>query len=291
MTLMKEFLQSDFIRKLKKDLLAIAGFSLLILFLLLAVFADFVSPHDPQAQELANQLRPPFWNAKGTVEHPLGTDELGRDILSNIIFGLRVSLAVGFLAAIIALILGVVTGLLAGYFGGRLDTIIMRTADMQLSIPAILIAMVVLALWGRGVDKIIILLGVVNWSQFARIVRGSAVSVRENEYVEAARALGMGHFKIITRHVLPNVLTPLLVVTAVMIPRFILIEATLSFLGVGVPLTTPSLGLSIARGQEVLTSGYWWLSVLPGLALMMLVLGLNLVGDWLRDVLDPRMQA
>lgn len=276
------------LHRLTLDPLAVAGAVILLAVVLAAVFAPYVAPHDPQEQVLERQLRPPMWQERSLPEHPLGTDDLGRDILSNIIYGLRISLLVGVVSASVALALGVPLGLISGYFRGRVDTVIMRLADMQLSLPAALVALAVMAIWGRGLSKIVLVIGIVHWATYARTVRGSTISLVQSEFVEAARALGASHFDVIVRHVFPNVMTPVVVLTTVQIPRFIMLEATLSFLGLGLPLTVPSLGLAISRGYAVLFSGYWWLSILPGLALMLIVLSINVIGDWLRDALDVR---
>jgi peptide/nickel transport system permease protein len=252
----------------------------------LAAAASVIAPWDPQAQDLNRRLVAPTW-LRGP--HPLGTDALGRDLLSNIFFGLRISLVFGVLTIAISAILGVAAGVTAGFYRGRVDSVLMRAADMQLSLPFLLVALAIAAIWGRGLYKLIIVVGVIGWAEFARTVRGSTLGVREKEFVEAARALGAFDRRIMARHVLPNVLTPVIVLISVAMPRVIVTEATLSFLGVGMPLTTPSLGLLIDNGYKYLFSGAWWPSIMPGLALMVLVVGINLVGDWLRDALDPRL--
>lgn len=265
---------------------ALAGGGVLLVLVAAAVLAPLLAPWDPQAQDLNRRLLAPGW-IRGP--HLLGTDAVGRDLLSNILFGLRVSLLVGLLSVGISTVLGVAGGILAGFYRGRWDAVLMRAADMQLSLPTLLVALAAAAIWGRGVGKLIVVIGVVGWAEFARTVRGSTLAVREKEFVEAARALGASDGRLMLRHVLPNVLTPVIVLASVSMPRVIVLEATLSFLGLGVPLTTPSLGLLIDGGYKYLFSGAWWPSILPGLALMLLVVGINLVGDWLRDALDPRL--
>lgn len=264
--------------------------TLLVLTLLLgaSLAAPWLSRVDPLAQDFGASLRPPAFGAGGSLDHPLGTDRLGRDVLANVLYGLRVSLLVGTAAVLISLSLGVTLGLVAGYAGGRVDALLMRAADVQLSLPPILIALAVVALFGSGLWRLVLLIGVINWAVYARTVRGSVLAVREREFVEAARALGVAAPAILGRHVLPNVLTATVVVAAVELPRVMLLEATLSFLGLGVPPQVPSLGAAVARGYQVLFAGHWWVSVFPGLALMAVVVCVNLLGDWLRDVTDPR---
>lgn len=265
---------------------AVAGAGLLAAMIALAVLAPAIAPWDPQAQDLSRRLTAPTW-LRGP--HPFGTDAVGRDLLSNILFGLRISIVFGLFSIAISVALGVAAGVAAGYYRGRVDAFFMRAADMQLSLPFLLVALAIAAIWGRGLHKLIIVVGVIGWAEFARTVRGSTLAIREKEFVEAARALGAVDRRIMARHILPNVLTPVIVLISVAMPRVIVTEATLSFLGVGMPLTTPSLGLLIDNGYKYLFSGAWWPSIMPGIALMVLVVGINLVGDWLRDALDPRL--
>ncbi|MEM7736290.1 MAG: ABC transporter permease [Deinococcota bacterium] len=266
----------------------------LISLVMVAIFAPLISPHNPREQDILLQFARPFWRITGTAGFPpeagywLGTDDLGRDILSNIIYGLRISLLVGFVAVTISLVIGTPVGLIAGFRRGRTDDIIMRLVDIQLALPTILIALGVLAVWGSGLWKVILVIGIVGWANYARLVRGSVLIEREKDYVTSAQALGTAVPRTLFVHILPNVLNALLVQISVDVPRVILLEATLSFLGLGVSITTPSLGLMVARGYERLFSGVWWTSVLPGVGLMILVLSINLLGDWLRDTLDPR---
>ncbi len=253
-----------------------------------AAFAPLVSPHDPQHQDLLARLAPPFVG----VSYLFGTDELGRDIFANVLYGLRVSLLVGFVAVAISVLIGTPIGLLAGYRSGSwFEKITMRLADVQLSLPTILIALAVLAAFGRGLEKVILVVGVVGWAQYARLVRASVLSERTKDYVAAANGIGASTNRVLARHILPNILGPVLVQIAVDIPRAIELEATLSFLGLGVAITTPSLGIRIAQGYQYLFSGAWWLAVMPGVALVVLVLSINLIGDWLRDALDPITQS
>lgn len=265
---------------------------LLALLILVAILAPWISPHDPEEQSLLLRLNPPGWANGGDWAYPLGTDGLGRDVLSNIFYGLRVSLLAGFVAVAISVLLGGVTGLLAGYRkDGWFDAIAMRLVDIQLSLPAVLIALAVLALSGRGLWKVIAVIGVVGWAQYARLVRASVLSETRQDYVVAALLAGASPGRIVFRHLLPNVLGPLLVQISVDIPRAVELEASLSFLGLGVAVTTPSLGLRVSQGYQYLFSGAWWPSVLPGAALVLLVLSENLIGDWVRDALDPRARG
>lgn len=265
---------------------------ILVVLVLLAVLAPWIAPHDPEEQSLLSRLDPPAWMAGGDWSYPLGSDGLGRDVLSNILFGLRVSLLAGFVAVAISVVVGGVAGLLAGYrSGGWFDGVTMRLVDIQLSLPAVLIALAVLALTGRGLWKVIAVIGIVGWAQYARLVRSSVLSERQQDYVIAAVLAGASPRRVVFRHLLPNVLGPLLVQISVDIPRAVEAEASLSFLGLGVAVTTPSLGLRVAQGYQYLFSGAWWPSVLPGVALVLLVLSENLIGDWVRDVLDPRARG
>ncbi len=268
-----------------------------------ALLAPWLAPHnpfDPASLDLNKALSPPAWIAEGVRAYPLGTDDQGRDILSTIMHGARISLGVGVAAVLFALTLGVTLGLLAGYFGGRLDAFIMRIADVQLSFPAILIALlvdgvarVVLPNDQHGeiaIPVLIFSIGISGWVQYARTVRGSTLVEKGKEYVQAARVIGRRPLAIMIRHVLPNVMGPVLVIGTIHIATAIITEATLSFLGVGVPPTRPSLGTLISHGNEFLISGVWWIVVFPGAALVTLVLSVNLLGDWLRDALNPKLR-
>jgi len=268
-----------------------------------ALAAPWLSPQDPfnmAALNLNDAFKPPAWDESGLGRYPLGTDNQGRDILSTIMHGARISLGVGLASVLFALVLGVSAGLLAGYFGGRLDAAIMRVADVQLSFPAILIALLIdgvarVALPAERHDDIaipvlVLSIGFAGWVQYARTVRGSTMVEREKEYVQAARVIGRRPLAILLAHVLPNVMGPVLVIGTIHIATAIITEATLSFLGVGVPATRPSLGTLIRIGNEFLYSGEWWITVFPGLALVVLVLSVNLLGDWLRDALNPKLR-
>lgn len=268
--------------------ITIAASAVLILMIACAIFAPVIAPVDPLVQVLSSCLKPPAWMEGGISSYLLGTDRLGRDIFSNVIYGLRVSLLVASLSVAFSLIIGLTLGLIAGYVRGFWETLIMRAVDIQLSLPLILVALCFMVVFGTGLYKMVLVLAVVGWAEYARTVRGTVLSIREKEYVEAAKALGFGPVTIMVKYLLINSITPVIILSAVQVPRVIILEATLSFLGLGVPVTTPSLGLAIARGYQVLFSGAWWASVFPGVMLMILVGAINVIGDWLRDALEPR---
>ncbi|CAO3382062.1 ABC transporter permease [Azospirillum argentinense] len=271
---------------------ALAGLAVLALIVLAALLARWVVPQDPYdlAQlDILDGMMAPGSLGGGGWTYWLGTDDQGRDMLSAIVFGLRTSLLVGVVATLIALAVGVAVGLLAAYAGDRVDGLVMRLVDIQLSFPAILIALILLALLGKGVDKVIVALAAVQWAYYARTIRGSALVERRKEYIEAAQCLALPHRRIMMRHLLPNCLPPLIVVATVQVAHAIALEATLSFLGVGVPVTQPSLGMLIASGYQYMLSGDYWVSLFPGLALLVTIVAINLVGDRLRDVLNPRL--
>jgi peptide/nickel transport system permease protein len=268
-----------------------------------ALFAPWIAPHNPfnsASLDLNNAFSPPAWTEQGVASFPLGTDDQGRDVLSTIMYGARISLGVGSAAVLFALVFGVSLGLISGYLGGRIDAFIMRVADIQLSFPAILIALLVdgvarvaLPSDSHGeiaIPVLILAIGVSGWVQYARTVRGSTLVEKNKEYVQAARVIGRPPLAIMLRHVLPNVMGPVLVIATIHIATAIITEATLSFLGVGVPPTRPSLGTLIRIGNEFLMSGEWWITVFPGIALVTLVLSVNLLGDWLRDALNPKLR-
>jgi peptide/nickel transport system permease protein len=268
-----------------------------------ALLAPWISPQDPfdmGSLNLNDAFLPPAWDERGMAQYPLGSDNQGRDILSTIMHGARISLGVGLASVLFSLLLGVSAGLIAGYFGGQVDALIMRVADVQLSFPAILIALLIdgvarVALTGERHDELaipvlVLAIGFAGWVQYARTVRGSTMVERQKEYVQAARVIGRRPLAILLHHVLPNVLGPVLVIATIHVGTAILTEATLSFLGVGVPATRPSLGTLIRIGNEFLYSGEWWITVFPGVALIVLVLSVNLLGDWLRDALNPKLR-
>lgn len=271
---------------------ALAGLAVLALIVVGALFAPWVSPQDPYdlAQlDILDSMQAPGTVGAGGWTYWFGTDDQGRDMLSAILYGLRTSLLAGVLATLIGLAVGVAVGLLAAYAGDGADNAIMRLVDIQLSFPAILIALILLALLGKGVDKVIVALAAVQWAYYARTIRGSALVERRKEYMEAALCLALPHRRIMLRHLLPNCMAPLIVVATVQVAHAIALEATLSFLGVGVPVTQPSLGMLIASGYQYMLSGDYWVSLFPGLALLVTIVAINLVGDRLRDVLNPRL--
>ncbi|MDP6567595.1 MAG: ABC transporter permease [Alphaproteobacteria bacterium] len=273
---------------------AVAATVVLAIIIFISLFAPLISPTDPYdlaTVDVMDSRLPPGEKSMITgMTFWLGTDGAGRDLVSAIFYGLRTSLGVGVMSGLIAMVIGASFGLAAAYFGGRVDTLIMRVVDLQLSFPAILVALVLLAILGKGVDKIIIALVLAQWAYYARTVRGTALVERAKEYVEAATCLGLSHRRIVFNHLLPNVLPPLIVVVTVQTAHAIALEATLSFLGVGLPITEPSLGLLIANGFEYMLSMKYWISFFPGIALLITIVSINLVGDQLRDVLNPRLE-
>jgi peptide/nickel transport system permease protein len=279
--------------RLFEDRLALFGFVLVALTAFAALAAPLIAPQNPYdlaTLDIMDGGLAPGAQALSGKTYWLGTDEQGRDMLSAIIYGLRVSLLVAGVATFIALAIGMAMGIAAAYFGRFADTVIMRVADLQLGFPPILIALILLAVLGRGVDKVILALVLTQWAYYARVVRGSALVENQKDYIAAARCLALSHRRIMARHLLPNCLPPLIVVATVQIAHAIALEATLSFLGVGVPITEPSLGLLIANGYDYLLSGRYWVAVFPGVALVLIIVGVNLVGDRLRDILNPRLQ-
>ena len=273
--------------------IAVFGLALLGLIVLMAIAAPLISPQNPydlaQLDVLDGRLPPGSASADGATFW-LGTDDQGRDMLSAIFYGLRISLSVGVASTVLALALGLGLGLAAAYFGGKVEMLIMRIADIQLSFPAILIALILLAVLGQGMSKIIAALVAVQWAYYARTVRSAALVEKRREYVEAARCLALTPARIVFRHILPNCLPPLIVVATVQVAAAIALEATLSFLGLGLPITEPSLGLLIANGYQYLLSGKYWISFFPGIALLLTIFSINLVADQLRDVINPRLQ-
>lgn len=287
------FLSSEFVHNYKRNASAIAGSLILVVFALIVVAGPQMvaqNPYDIAQLDLMDAYKAPVWLEGGEARYPLGTDGQGRDVLAGILYGTRVSVLIGLSAMAMSCVIGTTLGLLAGFYGGRLDAVIMRIADIQLSFPSMLIALFLMSAFGTGIDKVLISLTAVGWVVYARTVRGSTLSEVQKEYIQAARVAGLRDGKIIRRHILPNVMTPLIVVATVQVGTFILIEASLSFLGVGVPITEPSLGLLIKNGFDVLFSGLWWTSVFPGIVIMALVFGINLFGDFLRDELNPRLK-
>lgn len=263
------------------------GFLIVLGVILVAAFASVLAPHDPNAINPAMMTKPPVWLEGGTWEHPLGTDNLGRDMLSRIIFGSQISLLVGIAAVVLAGVIGVFVGLIAGFYGGLIDNILMRLVDSFLAIPNILFALVILSIFGPSVPTLIIVLGITNWVTYARLVRGEVLSIKEREYVKAARSIGVRNNKIILRHLLPNVISPFIVISTLSVATTIILEASLSFLGLGIQPPTISWGGILSDGRDYLATS-WWLATFPGVAITVTVLGIIFLGDWLRDVLDPR---
>jgi peptide/nickel transport system permease protein len=257
-----------------------------------AIFGPSVAPHDPNRQNIISRLKEPMQtDRRGTQLFVLGTDGLGRDVLSRLLYGARVSLLVGLVAVVVGGSLGTLLGMLGGYFGGRIDNVVMCLADIQLAFPFILLAIIFLLVLGPGVTNLMLVLGIGQWVTYARIARAQTISQREKEYVEAARALGQRTGAILLTGILPNILTPLIVIASFNVASVILAEAALSFLGLGVPPTVPSWGGMLAESRDELLSGRWWLAVFPGTAIMITVLSFNILGDWLRDFLDPRLNT
>ena len=254
-----------------------------------AMFASQVAPHDPLKGSLAKRLRPPVWQQGGAIEHPLGTDKLGRDILSRIIHGARVSLTVSLVAIFVGGIIGTGLGLMSGYFGGWVDSLLMRMVDISLSLPTILLALVLVAAVGPSFGTVIIVLVVLLWARYARLVRGETLSIKERDFIARARVAGASHARIMFRYVFPNVVNSLVVLATLQVGYVILLESALSFLGAGLPRPLPAWGLMIADGRELIVTA-WWVSMFPGLAIMLTVLALNLLGDWLRDHFDPKLR-
>jgi peptide/nickel transport system permease protein len=282
-----------FAHSFMQDRVAVIGLVVFLLILLLALLAPWITPQNPydlnSVDLMDSRLKPGEQTGEGFTAW-LGTDGVGRDLYSGILYGLRISLLVGAVAGLLAATFGVSMGLLAAYAGGKVEAFIMRVVDLQLSLPAILIALILVAALGKGVDKIIIALVVVQWAYYARTVRGSALVERRKEYVEAAQSLGLSHARVVFRHILPNCMAPVIVIFTVQTASAIGLEATLSFLGVGLPQTEPSLGVLISNGFQYMLSGRYWISFFPGVALLVTIVAINLVGDRIRDVLNPRLE-
>ncbi|MEI6838961.1 MAG: ABC transporter permease [Alcaligenaceae bacterium] len=282
----------QFVRDFSESRIALFGLALLVMVLLLAVFAPWLAPQNPYdlaKLDLMDSRLPPGSESMLGATFVLGTDGMGRDMFSAILYGLRVSLMVGVISGAIALALGAGLGVSAAFFGGRYEQILMRIVDIQLGFPAILVALILIAVLGTGIEKVIIALVTVQWAYYARTARSAALVERNKEYMEAARGLGLPTWRVLLKHLIPNTLPPLIVVGTVQVAHAIALEATLSFLGLGLPITEPSLGLLIANGYEYMLSGKYWISVYPGVALLLTIVAINLVGDQLRDVLNPRL--
>ena len=255
-----------------------------------AIFANLLAPHNPEVGSLTARFRPPFWQTGGSTKYLLGTDQLGRDVLSRLIFGARVSVVVGFTAVIFAGVVGTAFGILSGYLGGWVDQVVMRVTDTWLALPPLMFAIFLAAIVGPSMWNIVIILGVTYWTRYARVIRGEVLSLKEREFVRLAIVAGCSKWTIMRRHILPNIINSAIVLGTLMLGVVIITEATLSFLGVGVPPPEPAWGLMLSDGKQGLMVGRWWLTVLPGLCIMLMVLSANLLGDWLRVKLDPQLR-
>ena len=264
-------------------------FILIFLLVLPGLFAPYLAPHSPVKGSLRARLKPPVWVQGGTITHPLGTDKVGRDILSRIVYGARISLAVSVVAILVSGAIGTALGLIAGYFGGRLDALIMRLVDISLGLPVILLALVFVAAMGASFGTVVSVTAVLLWARYARQVRGETLSIRERDFIARARVAGASHVRIMLRYIFPNVVNTLTVLATLQIGAIILLESALSFLGAGIPRPTPTWGSMIADGRDLIVVA-WWIAMFPGLAIMLTVLSLNLLGDWLRDYLDPKLR-
>ena len=299
---LQQFKESYFLYAFKRDKVAISSFVVLAIFLILAIAAPWISPmnpYDAASIDLMDSEIPPMWMADGSSQFPLGTDNMGRDMLSTMFYGLRTSIIIGIGAVAIQGFIGVVLGLMAGYMGKKTDAIIMRIADIQFSFPYLMMAILMSAIFqvvfGLGsferlaVPLLTIIIGLSNWPMFARTIRASVIGEKNKEYVEAARVIGLPKWSIMFRHILPNSLTSVMVISTIQVANAVMSEAALSFLGLGMPVSRPSLGSLIRAGQEFFFSGSWWITVFPGIWLVLFVLVINLLGDWLRDVLNPKL--
>jgi peptide/nickel transport system permease protein len=264
--------------------------AILVGILLVAIFANVIAPHNPEVGVLGDRFRPPAWQANGTVDHLLGTDHLGRDVLSRLIFGARISVIVGLMVVIVAGAVGTGLGIISGYMGRWIDQVIMRLTDAWLALPALTFAIFLAAIIGPSATNIIIILALVYWTRYARVIRGEVLSVRERDFVRLAVVAGCSKWKIMRKHILPNVINSAIVLATLQLGQVIIAEAALSFLGVGVPPPQPAWGLMLADGKKGLMAGYWWLTVLPGSCIMLMVLSANLLGDWLRVKFDPQLR-
>ena len=293
---------SDFIYHFKRDKVAMLSFTLFLMFFIASLFAPLISPTNPydlMSIDLMDSELPPSWLEEGDTRFLLGTDDQGRDILSTILYGSRLSLTIGFLAVAVQLFFGIIIGLSAGYFGGRVDSFLMRFADVQLSFSTMMVAIIITAIFKASfgaeffaqyaVIMLVVIIGIAEWPQYARTIRASVLAEKKKEYVEAAQVMGFRPIRIMFRHILPNCLSPILVISTVQIANAIMSEAALSFLGLGLPIDQPSLGALISIGFKYIFSGAWWITIFPGMVLISLVLVINLLGDWLRDVFNPKI--
>lgn len=278
------------IRAIAKRPVTAAACLVLLVLVLVALFAPVLAPADIDAQDLGRRLKPPLWVDSGGMVYVAGTDHLGRDIAARLVHGSRISLMVGILAVAFGGVFGLTLGLFAGYYGGKLDSVIMRFTDMQLAFPFLLLALALVAILGQGVFNVILVLALTSWIHYAKVIRGDVLQIRNREYIQAAIALGIPTWQVILRHVLPNVFSSFLVVASFQVAHVIIAESSLSYLGLGVPTSVPTWGAMLADGREYVTDA-WWLSVFPGVAIMLAALSFNLLGDGLRDVLDPTQRT
>ena len=287
------FLDSELFYNFRHSPTAIAGAAIVLLVILIAVVGPqftVQNPYNMAELDLGDAYKPPFWLEGGNPKFLLGTDQQGRDMVSAMVYGSRVSLVIGLLGTLMASGIGIVLGLASGYFGGKVDALIMRFADVQLSFPSMLIALFLMSMLGRSIANILLSLMLVGWVRYARTVRGETLRVKKCEYIEATHVIGLPNWRILYKHVLPNVFASIVVLSTIQVGGFILTEATLSFLGLGVPISRPSLGMLCNDGFTVLYSGLWWVSILPGLYIMIIVFGINLLGDFLRDEMNPKLK-
>ncbi len=269
--------------------LPLISLGIIAAFVLVAILAPLLSPADPHDQSLRNRFKPPVWEEGGSWRYPLGTDRLGRDMLSRIIWGSRISLAAGVITVLLASAFGAAVGLVAGYYGGRVDAALMRITDATMSFPVILLALILAVTVGPSFTNVVVAIAVILWARYARVIRGQVLTLMQLDFIAQARVAGAGASRIITRHLFPNTLNTLVVLVTLQIGYVIIVEASLSFLGAGIPPPTPAWGSMIAEGREFVTSA-WWVSMFPGLAILLVVLAFNLLGDWLRDTFDPKLR-
>jgi peptide/nickel transport system permease protein len=275
-------------RKFARNPIGVIGGVILLTVFVGAVFAEYFAPHEPNRQRLIARFKPPFWAEGGSMTYPLGTDNVGRDIWSRIIHGSRISLIVGVCAVGVSMLIGVTLGLVSGFWGGQIDATIMALVDIMLAFPQLILAFAMVAVLGPGIGNIILVLGITGWERYARVVRAEVLALREREFVQAARAIGVSNLKIVFEHIMPNTFSSVIVMATLQTAQAILAEAALSFLGLGTGRTYPSWGQMISLGRDYISIA-WWLSTFPGLAILLTVLAINLVGDRIRDVLDPRV--
>lgn len=292
-SLLRRIAESEFFHNYKRSPSAIVGTVIVVLVLFIALFGPLFAPQNPYdvaSLSLTDSYKPPAWEAGGDARFIFGTDSQGRDIFSSLIYGSRISLFIGVVGTLLACAVGIALGLISGYFGGKVDAVIMRLADILLSFPDILVALFIMTMFGRGVSKLLVVFTIIGCVTYIRTVRAEVLTVKQMEYVDAARVIGIPNILIIAKHVLPNVMTTVIVISTMKVGGLILAEATLSFLGAGVPVTEPSLGMLVKNGFDVLFSGYWWIAVMPGLYIMLIVFGINLLGDFLRDEFNPKLK-